>query len=309
MNTLHQQKMDAGRNEMPSPEHLAPALAIQSDVAPEPELDMPDTVHLGPANRTATALALTAVGGFVDAIGWITLLEVFTANMSGNSIHLGMATGELDFSTIRRFGCAIATYVVALILTRIALEIGARLGVRRVASLTFTLEALLLLTFRYLAPPLQDGHVANLTSLNYLGLIALLAFAMGMQTATLTHLGSLTVYTTFVTGTLTKCAESAARVVFWMYDTVKGGHTLSHVVRGLPQQADAVDGVFLLGIWICYVVGAATGTFTKHRWELRALYFPVAVLICLVVLDFARPIAAREERRQAEGKAQVNAPA
>ncbi len=270
---------------------------------------MPDTVHLGPAHRTATALLLTSVGGFVDAIGWLTLLQVFTANMSGNSIHVGMATGNLDFVTVRRFGCAIATYVGALILTRIALEIGARVGLRRIASLTFTLEALLLLTFRYVAPPLQNGHVTNLSSMAYLGMVALLAFAMGMQTATLTHLGSLTVYTTFVTGSLTKCAESLARVVFWMYDTVKGGRSVSHTVRGLPQQPDAVDSVFLLGIWICYVVGAATGTVTKHRWELRALYFPVAVLMCLVALDLVRPIAGKEERRQAEGKAQVSAPA
>lgn len=270
---------------------------------------MPDTVHLGPAHRTVTALLLTAVGGFVDAIGWLTLLQVFTANMSGNSIHLGMATGNLDFSTVRRFGCAIVAYVGALILTRIALEAGARMGLRRIASLTFTLEALLLFTFRYIAPPLQNGHVTDLSSMAYLGMVALLAFAMGMQTATLTHLGSLTVYTTFVTGSLTQSAESLGRVVFWMYDTVRGGKAMSHIVRQLPRQVDAVDSVFLFGIWLCYVVGAATGTLTKQRWELRALYFPIGVLICLVVLDLARPIASREERSQAEGEPQVGAPA
>jgi uncharacterized membrane protein YoaK (UPF0700 family) len=270
---------------------------------------MPDTVHLGPAHRTATALLLTSVGGFVDAVGWLTLLQVFTANMSGNSIHVGMATGNLDFSTVRRFGCAIATYVGALILTRIALEIGARVGLRRIASLTFAIEALLLLTFRYVAPPLQDGQVANHASPAYLGMVALLAFAMGMQTATMTHIGSLTVYTTFVTGTLTKCAESVARVVFWMYDAVKAGRPLSHTVGTLLQQPDAVGSVFLLAVWICYIVGAATGTITKYRWGLRAMYFPVGVLMCLVVLDLIRPIAGKEERRQAEGNHQVRVPA
>ncbi len=291
----------------PGPDRLALVPAIQSHVAQK--IDMPDNVHLGPAHRTATALLLTAVGGFVDAIGWLTLLQVFTANMSGNSIHVGMAAGKLDFSTIRRFGCAIATYVGALILTRIALEAGARVGLRRIASFTFALEALLLLTFSYVAPPLQNGQVTNLSSMAYLGMVALLAFAMGMQTATLTHVGSLTVYTTFVTGSLTQCAESAARVVFWIYDTVKGGRSLSHTVGSLAQQADAVDSIFLLGIWMCYVVGAASGTITKQRWELRAMYFPVGVLMCLVVLDLVRPIASKEERRQAQGKPQVSAPA
>ena len=156
---------------------------------------------------------------------------------------------------------------------------------------------------------MQNGHVTDLSSMAYLGMVALLAFAMGMQTATLTHLGSLTVYTTFVTGSLTQSAESLGRVVFWIYDTVRGGKAMSHIVRQLPRQVDAVDSVLLFGIWLCYVVGAATGTVTKQRWELRALYFPIGVLICLVVLDLARPIASREEHSQAEGEPQVGAPA
>jgi uncharacterized membrane protein YoaK (UPF0700 family) len=67
---------------------------------------MPQSISHSPANRLTTALLLTSVGGFVDAIGWIALLEVFTANMSGNSIHVGMATGNLDLHGRRRFGFA-----------------------------------------------------------------------------------------------------------------------------------------------------------------------------------------------------------
>ncbi len=42
---------------------------------------------LEPGNRgkIAMALSLTAVGGFVDAVGYIALFQIFTANMSGNS--------------------------------------------------------------------------------------------------------------------------------------------------------------------------------------------------------------------------------
>ena len=270
---------------------------------------MHEPAHLTSADRITAALLLTAVGGFVDAIGWLSLFHVFTANMSGNSIHVGMAAGKLDGWTLLRFSCAIMAYVLALILTRIALEAGARVGLRRIASFTFALEAALLLAFMYVATPLQQGHLANLDSTLHLGMVALLAFAMGMQTATLTHLGPLTVYTTFVTGTLTKFAESVTRVVFWIHDAISGGTRLLQIVRDMPSNEDAVSSIFLLCIWISYVVGAALGTLTKGRWQLHALYFPVGVLLCLIALDLGRPIAAYEEQRQAEGKPQARSAA
>ncbi len=140
-------------------------------------------------------------------------------------------------------------------------------------------------------------------------MVALLAFAMGMQTATLTHLGPLTVYTTFVTGSLTKFAESVTRVFFWMYDALAQGGRLSHIVGDLPRNQDAVSGVFLLGIWMSYVVGAALGALTKSRWELHALYVPVGLLVLLIVFDIVQPIASKEEREQAAGTHQPSAPA
>jgi len=259
---------------------------------------MQEPVHLSTPDRIALALLLTSVGGFVDAIGWITLLQIFTANMSGNSIHVGMAAGNLDFSKLLPFASSIFAYVLALILTRIALEIGGRIGLLRIASLTLTLEATLLLVFTYVAPPLNHGHVPNQDSPRFFAMVAMLAFAMGVQTGTLTHLGPLTVYTTFVTGTLTKFAESFARAAFWSYDTAKSGRSLSYVVGALGRQTDALSSLFLLTTWICYVMGAALGTAAKAAWELRALYFPIAVLACLALLDLIRPIARREIREQ-----------
>jgi len=269
---------------------------------------MPEPVHLSTADRILAALLLTIVGGFVDAIGWITLFHVFTANMSGNSIHIGMAASRLDLATDLRFCSAVVAYVAALILTRIALEAGARFGFRRVASFTFALEALLLLAFVYIASPLDGGHVAQLDSPQHLALVAMLAFAMGMQTATLTHLGPLTVYTTFVTGSLTKFAESVTRVFFSMCDAVSSGMRLSHFVGTLPRNRDAVSGIFLLGIWLSYIVGAALGAWTKSRWELHALYLPVGVLVLLIAFDIGHPIAGREEREQNVARPQSSTP-
>jgi uncharacterized membrane protein YoaK (UPF0700 family) len=42
---------------------------------------------------TATLLAMTAVSGIVDAVSFIALGHVFTANMTGNIVFLGFAIG------------------------------------------------------------------------------------------------------------------------------------------------------------------------------------------------------------------------
>ena len=69
-------------------------------------------------------------------------------------------------------------------------------------------------------------------------------------------------------------------------------------MAGLHHQQDAIESAFLLGTWICYVAGAALGTASKGRWELHALYFPIAALACLVLLDLVRPIASKEMQEQ-----------
>ena len=138
------------------------------------------------------------------------------------------------------------------------------------------------------------GEVIDQRSPAYFLLIALLAFAMGVQTATLTRVGTLTVYTTFVTGTLTKFTESFTRALFWMYDNMRLAE-MSHIAG----QRDVQETAMLASTWMCYVLGAASGALLKSRWELRALYLPVCVLVLFIVVDYFRPLAVEEEKAQA----------
>jgi uncharacterized membrane protein YoaK (UPF0700 family) len=253
---------------------------------------------LGARGKIAVALCLTTVGGFVDAVGYIALFQVFTANMSGNSVHVGMYLGRQDWPNLLRPLCAILSYVVGMTLTRITVQIAGRKGIRRIASFTLAAEALLLLFFAHARPAMHLGQIVDLHSPAYFALVALLAFAMGIQTATLTHVGALTVYTTFVTGTLTKLTESFTRVLFWGYDQLAQVKRLSHVVRLAPRQKDVREGAMMGSIWICYLVGAAIGTVLKQKWELRALYVPVVILAGFILLDQVRPIDVEEEKHQ-----------
>ena len=183
-----------------------------------------------PASRgkLPISLSLTGIGGFVDAVGYIALFQVFTANMSGNSVHIGMSLGHGNWLNLARPLCAVFSYVVAMVLTRAAIEIAGRKGVRRIASCTLAVEAILLFLFARVTPAMHLGEIVDRHSPAYFTLVALLSFAMGVQTATLTRVGPLTIYTTFVTGTLTKMSESLTRVLFWAHDQIKQRNSVPH---------------------------------------------------------------------------------
>lgn len=257
---------------------------------------MTNAPDLGRPGKIAVALSLTIVGGFVDAVGYIALFEVFTANMSGNSVHVGMDLGQRNWPELLRPLCAIVAYVVGMALTRIAVGVAGRVGIRRIASFTLAVEALLLALFAHATPAMHLGQIVDQHSSGYFAMVALLAFAMGIQTATLTHIGALTIYTTFVTGALTKLTESFTRVLFWAYDLRQKG--ISHIVIYASGQPDVQEGAMLASNWTCYLLGAALGTLLKLKWELRALYVPVAILLVFVVVDWTHPIDVEEEQHQ-----------
>ena len=266
---------------------------------------MTETRELGLGGKIGIALSLTGIGGFVDAVGYIALFQIFTANMSGNSVHMGMYLGQLDFSQLMRPACAVIAYVTGIILTRIVVQVAARRQIRRIASFTLAAEALLLVIFARATPAMHLGEIVDLQSPTYFSLVALLAFAMGVQTATLTHTGPFTVYTTFVTGTLTKFAEAFTRTLFWGYDRVRDSVRVTEIIKLAPRQQAVRETALLASTWTCYILGAAIGTLIKRHWELRALYLPVAVLMVFVLIDRVRPIGIQEERYQQQGQSAV----
>ncbi|MFY9980568.1 MAG: YoaK family protein, partial [Candidatus Sulfotelmatobacter sp.] len=121
--------------------------------------------------------------------------------------------------------------------------------------------------------------------------LLMLAAAMGMQTATLTRIGSLTVHTTFVTGMLNKLAQLLSHVVFLTYDVLRGSRAA--VASRLKALRDAR---FIFGVWLFYLAGAASGTWMKFRFDLHALLLPGALVLSLAVIDLISPLAVEEER-------------
>ncbi len=126
-------------------------------------------------------LVMTAVTGLVDAVSFLSLGHVFTANMTGNIVLLAFATAHVS-------GLSIARSLTALL----AFLVGAILGGRAMAranpdsQIRFAAQAFLLeVAFLFAASFCGIGYRVDLLedSFRPFALIALTALAMGTRNA------------------------------------------------------------------------------------------------------------------------------
>jgi uncharacterized membrane protein YoaK (UPF0700 family) len=243
--------------------------------------------------RTKEWLAplLAAVAGSVDAIGYLTLLHVFTAHMSGNSDAFGAELGRGSWTEVLRRGFPIPVFVLAVALGALVIELAMRRGVRSVVAVVFSVEALLLVAFVGFGSTHFSHHAITITKgWRFYGLVALLVVAMGLQNAGLRRVRGHTVHTTFVTGMLTDLAHESVASVVWWWD----GRASRRSGAGGdgPAGRSPSNGrvAMLAGIWTAYVLGAAAGGFGLGRVGLTLLWVPIAVLAVVVVLDLRTPL-------------------
>lgn len=240
---------------------------------------------------------LTWIAGFVDATGFIALMRIYTANMSGNSVAIGIQLWDQNWIEALRRAWPVMVYVLGLLLGRILLEIGARLRFRSVATAAFCIEIAALLPASF-AHSLKPGGAASLLEF---GIIALLALAMGVQNATLTHFSSLTLHTGFVTGTLVKMSENFTKYLTWSFDEIRQRRISISDWLGRSGEQENFQLARLLGsVWVAYVVGAICGAAGHAAADLRSLFIPIGGLAVLVLIDLRHPLAINDENEQAK---------
>jgi uncharacterized membrane protein YoaK (UPF0700 family) len=64
----------------------------------------------------AALLGLTAVTGLVDAVSYLALGHVFTANMTGNVVLLGFAVAGAPGLSVTRSGSAVAAFFIGAVI-------------------------------------------------------------------------------------------------------------------------------------------------------------------------------------------------
>jgi uncharacterized membrane protein YoaK (UPF0700 family) len=156
----------------------------------------------------AMLLALTAVTGVVDAVSYLALGHVFTANMTGNIAFLGFGiAGVPDLSAARSMVALAAFFAGALAGGRMAAAMAG--GERKTwIGRAFLFEALLLLAAGacgFGPAAAIDGHAVALYAI-----IVLTAGAMGLRSATVRKLGIPDLTTTVLTLTIAGLAADSS---------------------------------------------------------------------------------------------------
>jgi uncharacterized membrane protein YoaK (UPF0700 family) len=193
-------------------------------------------------------VVLTLVSGLVDAVSYLGLGRVFTANMTGNVVVLGFAAvGAPGFSvpaTLTSLGVFLAGAVVA---GRAARKITSRNRLLMTALATEAVAVGAAATVAFLASTVATGWGRYTT-------IAILAFAMGVRNAVIRHLSVRDMTTTVLTQTLTglaadsslaggsnpRAGRRSAAVIAMLVGAVIGAALYLHQGAGLPLVAAAV---------------------------------------------------------------------
>jgi uncharacterized membrane protein YoaK (UPF0700 family) len=156
------------------------------------------------ANKIApyVLLGMTAVTGIVDAVSFLSLGSVFTANMTGNVVMLALATARAPGLSIARSLTALLSFLVGAILGGRIMASATADSQIRFAARAFLLENL----FLFAASLSAIGYSSDLLEHSFqpFALIVLTALAMGTRNATVRKLAipdlTTTVLTMIVTG-------------------------------------------------------------------------------------------------------------
>lgn len=209
---------------------------------------------------TRGLLALTFTTGIVDAVSYLGLGRVFTANMTGNVVLLG-------FGIVGGYGLPVLAPFVSLLAFVIGSGVGGALG-RRLGNHTRHISAALVIEVGLivLCAVLTATVTLHRNAFSGDAVIALLAFAMGVRAATVRRLAVPDLTTTVLTMTLTGLAADSrlaggdgagtARRVVAVMAMFAGACAGAGAVKVSLTLALAIAGLLAFVTWVVYVPAA-----------------------------------------------------
>jgi uncharacterized membrane protein YoaK (UPF0700 family) len=238
--------------------------------------------------KARLAVSLAWIGGFVDAVGYVAVFDIFTSHMTGNTARLGAELAHGDASAALRLAFPIAMFFAGAFLSGVLTVGGARVGIRSTYALALSFEVALLGAFGVLAweSPHAEGSQALL-------LVALAAVAMGLQNATITQIAGAVVRTTHVSGVITDLGIESVQLLYWLHDQPKGKpwERFWRAFRLSRRHPSVQRLVLLLSIWGSFLAGAVLGVWAFGAVGIASLAGPIGFLVFLIVLDVVQPIA------------------
>ena len=196
------------------------------------------------------AAGLSALAGYVDAIGFIKLGGFFVSFMSGNSTQLGVGLAHGSHHAAVAAGL-IGSFVIGVVAGSLTGHVAKAYRQSAVLGLVSVLLALA-----------ASLNLAGATSLA----VAAMAAAMGAENAVFEHDGEVRIGLTYMTGTLVKLGQRLSAALL-------GGDRLAWapylllwlgLVLGACAGAAIYPYLGLNGLWIAAVVAATLAMLTTH---------------------------------------------
>lgn len=205
-------------------------------------------------------LALTFSTGVADAVGYLGLDKVFTANMTGNVVILGMAfVGASDLA-----GLGAGIGLVGFVLGAAA---GGRVLRRSVAGWSGRVSVLLAVVAVVLVGlcvSLLFGDASTSRPFAYV-VTGVLAAAMGLQASVARHLAVKDITTVVVTSTLTGLASDSRLAGGSGQRWPRRSGAVALILSGAAVGALLVHVGLGLGVAACAIITAAA-TVSGHIW-------------------------------------------
>jgi uncharacterized membrane protein YoaK (UPF0700 family) len=205
-----------------------------------------------PRNITL-ACALSALAGYVDAIGFLHLAGLFVSFMSGNSTRMGVSLAEGQWLHAAKSFSLIALFVI-----------GAAAGSLIVLGRGANRQPWVLLAEALLLAAAALAYTFDLSNTA----IAAIVLAMGLENAVFQIEGGAGLGLTYVTGAL-----------------VKVGQLLAAALTGGARWAWAPN----LLLWAALVAGSLCGALAYHWINLAAIWFATTAALALSAMVAATP--------------------
>jgi uncharacterized membrane protein YoaK (UPF0700 family) len=204
----------------------------------------------------AILLVMTSVTGIVDAVSYLALGHVFTANMTGNLVLLGFAVaGVRSLSAARSFAALVCFCAGAIF--------GGRVSVPQAPAPLVVETAMLLLAG--MAALLSDKN------LSVYCVIAITAAAMGYRNAVVRKIGLPDLTTTVLTLTITGLAADSRLAGGENSRWRRRVGAILALVTGAFAGAELVNRSTALALMVSALItgSCAVAAFTIHRKEIQ----------------------------------------
>jgi|OM-RGC.v1.013486154 uncharacterized membrane protein YoaK (UPF0700 family) len=208
------------------------------------------------------AAALTALSGYVDAMGFIALGGYFVSFMSGNSTRLGVGL-ESAWSKAALPAMLIGLFVAGVVMGTLTGQIARD---RRPSAVLVLVTMLLCI-----------AAICHDAGLSYVAVMCM-ALAMGAENTVFERNGEVTIGLTYMTGTLVKLGQRVTAALLGQGDRFAWAWYLLlwlGLVVGTLIGAAVYARIGLDGLWFAALAAAALGVAAHHYIGANAPSFPV----------------------------------